>query len=72
MLRFFTGKKLPHIISGFDKTVKALEELQERNELHIDYHGQTARQAQDARNALIEENAKAETIARNIRKIVGV
>lgn len=65
-------KKLDCIVSSFDKTVRDLEALTQRNNESIDFHRELAEQSKAEEMLLRDENNRAERISSNIRKLMDV
>lgn len=70
LAKIFGRKKLPHIISGFQRTLTHLEELQKHNNETIDWHSEIINEARAKTEQLTQENVKAGAIASNIRGLL--
>lgn len=68
--KLFGHKKLPHILSGFQKTLGELESLQTRNGTLIEVHGENIAYSIQRRDELAQERRQAEIIHGNIKKLL--
>lgn len=69
-MRIFGRKRLPHIVSGFERTLGELENLQKENNEGIGAHDEVIAYSRSRRDEMIEENIKAGAVASNIRKLL--
>lgn len=70
LAKIFGRKKLPHIISGFEKTMSHLEELQKHNNSEVDFHSELINESRARVESLNQENQRAGQIAQNIRALL--